>query len=303
MAELAAQAVTAWRQHMAATQTFSQHTQDAYLRDVEQFLEFLCDHHAQDPTINALCALDIADLRALLSSYRRSGLSAATCARKLSSIRAFFDYLDTQGHPPPAALGLIQTPKIAARAPRPVVESDVRRVEKAIKDADASNWIAARNAAVLMLLYGAGLRISEALGLNCGDIESDMLRITGKGSKTRLVPLLPAVQTAISDYLKRSPYGIEAQQPLFRGKRGGRLNPREVQSLVQRLRGALGLPDSVTPHALRHSFATHLLNNGADLRVIQDLLGHAHLSTTQVYTKVETRRLIDTIETFHPRGR
>ncbi|MEM6681874.1 MAG: tyrosine recombinase XerC [Pseudomonadota bacterium] len=288
---------------MAATQHYSAHTQAAYLRDTEQFLDFLQEHWACDVTQEALSGLEITDLRALLSHFRRSGMNAASCARKLSSIRAFFNFLERQGHAPPAALGLIQSPRIAQRAPRPLVEQDMRKLTQEAAQTAKEDWINARNCAVLTLLYGAGLRISEALALNVQDIDTDVARVTGKGQKMRLVPLLPIVKQAIEAYLRDMPHPSEPTSPVFRGMRGGRLNARDVQKLVQRLRGALALPDSATPHALRHSFATHLLNNGADLRVIQDLLGHAHLSTTQVYTKVETRRLVHTIETFHPRGR
>jgi len=218
-------------------------------------------------------------------------------------MRAFFSFLESKGREPPAALGLVQSPKTATRAPRPLVAAAMAKLAAEAAVQAQQDWVNARNCAIVTLLYGAGLRISEALALNLRDIDGDSLRVTGKGQKMRLVPLLPVVSQAIDAYLEQTPHLSDSASPLFRGIRGGRLNPREVQKLMQRLRGGLGLPDSATPHALRHSFATHLLSNGADLRVIQDLLGHAHLSTTQVYTKVETRRLIQTISDFHPRGR
>lgn len=302
MEQLAHTHLTSWQGHMAAADHFSRHTQEAYARDCTQFLEFLSLHWGKDPALPDLAALEIADLRSLLSDFRRSGLSSASCARKLSSVRAFFSYLERQGHTPPAALGLIQTPKVRQRTPRPLDERDMHNVTEASQTLDKRAWVNARNAAVLFLLYGAGLRISEALSLNVEDSEDDVVRVKGKGDKTRIVPILPAVKEAIDTYLGVSPYPREAKSPLFRAIRGGRMNARDVQSTVQTLRGALGLADSVTPHALRHSFATHLLNNGADLRVIQDLLGHANLATTQIYTKVQTDRLVKTIAQFHPRG-
>lgn len=302
MEPLAHSALTAWRATMVATGHFSTHTQTAYLRDTEQALDFLNAYWGQSATIDALAALTISDLRALLSHFRREGLGAASCARKLSSLRAFYGYLEAQGQTPPAALGLIQTPKVRQRTPRPLQQDDMQRLALGAAQNDKRAWINARNAAVLMLLYGAGLRIAEALSLRVEDIDGDVLRVTGKGGKTRMVPLLPTVLEAIGAYLEIAPFSMENGSALFRGVRGGRANPKDIQSLVQNLRRALSLPESVTPHALRHSFATHLLNNGADLRVIQDLLGHANLSTTQIYTKVQTDRLVKTIAEFHPRG-
>lgn len=302
MDPLARTSLKAWQGHMAAADHFSRHTQDAYVRDCTQFLDFLTLHWAKEAALSDLATLQIADLRALLSDFRRSGLSSASCARKLSSVRAFFSYLERQGETPPAALGLIQTPKIRQRTPRPLDESDIQKVTNESQTLDKRTWVNARNAAILFLLYGAGLRISEALSLNVEDSDTDVLRVDGKGGKTRVVPILPAVKDAIATYLDLCPFPHEKKAPLFRAIRGGRMNARDVQSTVQTLRSALGLADSVTPHALRHSFATHLLNNGADLRVIQDLLGHANLATTQIYTKVQTDRLVKTIAQFHPRG-
>lgn len=302
MEPLAHTALTEWRRRMDAAQHFAEHTQDAYLRDTQQALDFFCDHWGGDATLEQLASVSIADLRALLSYFRREGLSAASCARKLSSLRAFYAHLEAQGHAPPAALGLIQTPKIKQRTPRPLQTTDMDRLAQETQTLDKRDWMNARNGAVLLLLYGGGLRIAEALALNVGDMDGDTVRIQGKGGKTRIVPVLPAVLSAIETYVAKAPFAMEPGSALFRGVRGGRANARDIQGVVQILRRGLGLPDSVTPHALRHSFATHLLNNGADLRVIQDLLGHANLATTQIYTKVQTDRLIQTINQFHPRG-
>lgn len=302
MEPLAQPALTAWQGSMAATQHFAKHTQDAYLRDTQQALDFFSDHWGGEITLSQLADVSIADLRSLLSYFRREGLSAASCARKLSSLRAFYAHLETLGQTPPAALGLIQTPKIKQRTPRPLQSSDMDRLAAETQGLDKRDWMNARNGAVLLLLYGGGLRIAEALSLNVGDIDGDLVRVQGKGGKTRVVPILPAVLKAIETYVAKAPFAMESGSALFRGLRGGRANARDIQGVVQSLRRALGLPDSVTPHALRHSFATHLLNNGADLRVIQDLLGHANLATTQIYTKVQTDRLIKTINQFHPRG-
>lgn len=290
---------------MASAGRYAAHTQTAYVNDVAQFLDFLTDYEGGAPTRGTLAAVSIADLRALLSHLRRAGIGAASVARKLSSIRAFYTFLeDTADLAPPPSLALIQTPKQPKRAPRPLDETASQAMTDLAREGAPSQdaWVSARDGAVLLLLYGAGLRISEALGLKPLDVESDMLRISGKGGKVRLVPLLPAVRAAIDAYQTQCPFALTADEALFRGVRGKQLNATTVQALVRRLRGALGLADSVTPHALRHSFATHLLNHGADLRVIQDLLGHANLSTTQVYTKVQTQRLFDTIRAFHPRG-
>ncbi|MEO0412313.1 MAG: tyrosine recombinase XerC [Pseudomonadota bacterium] len=294
----------AWRETLETAGHYAGHTQIAYVQDTEQFLDFLTDHQASTPTWAALSEISIADLRALLSHWRRSGLGAASCARKLSSIRAFYRHLEEQGLQAPPALALIQSPKLPKRTPRPLDEKASEALTAmASKGHDKQDdWISARDGAVLLLLYGAGLRISEALALTPQHLESDMLRIVGKGNKTRLVPLLPAVSAAVDAYEALCPHVLTGDAPLFRSVRGKALGASAVQSVVRKLRSALGLPDSVTPHALRHSFATHLLNNGADLRVIQDLLGHANLSTTQVYTKVQTQRLVDTIKDFHPRG-
>lgn len=287
---------------MAATGHYAAHTQTAYLGDTEQFLDFIGMHWGKEVTLADLGNLEIADLRALLSDFRSQGLGSASCARKLSSIRAFFSYMECKGLTPPASLGLIQTPKIRQRAPRPLQETDLTKVYEQVKVVDKRAWVNARNGAILLLLYGAGLRISEAISLNALDLDGDVLRVSGKGGKTRVVPILPAVRDAVAHYNTLLPFEHEASSPLFRAIRGGRVSARDIQSLIQHLRGALGLPDSVTPHALRHSFASHLLNHGADLRVIQDLLGHANLSTTQIYTKVQTERLVKTIADFHPRG-
>ncbi|MEO6377886.1 MAG: tyrosine recombinase XerC, partial [Caulobacteraceae bacterium] len=225
-------------------------------------------------------------------------------SQALSAIRTFHSFLDRRLGAPNAAIALVRGPKVRPGAPRPVSEDQARgMIAEPGLDPDREDWEAASDAAVLTLLYGCGLRISEALSLKRADAPlGDTVRILGKGGKTRLVPVLPAVAEAVDAYLAAAPFGLAPEEPLFRGKRGGPLGARAVQALMARLRGRLGLPQSATPHALRHSFATHLLAAGADLRAIQELLGHASLSTTQRYTEVDAARLLDVYGKAHPRG-
>ncbi len=301
-------ALAGWFVHLHAERRLSLHTLDAYRRDACHFFEFLQRHLGRTIHLDDLRRLRSADFRAFLAARRRDGAGSRTLARCLSSLRSLFGYLERCGKVSNAALGAIGTPKRPHAIPKPVSLDGSRALIAALGDAGTAGqgWTRARDLAVIMLLYGAGLRISEALGLNRGQAplgpQDDILRITGKGNKTRLVPVLPVIRQAMGDYLERCPHELAADGPLFVGKRGGRLGPRAVQGLMQHLRGALGLPATATPHALRHSFATHLLAAGGDLRSIQELLGHASLSTTQIYTEVDTARLLDVYARAHPRA-
>ena len=249
--------------------------------------------------------LRTADLRAFLAFRRSGGAGARTLGRGLAGIRSFLHFLERRGLANAAGAAALRAPKQPKSLPKPLTAADARRVVSAGEQLAEEPWIAARNAAVLTLLYGSGLRISEALGLSGGDLASPgdtVLRVTGKGGKTRLVPVLPVALQAVAEYRRLCPYHLDPKGLLFRGARGGALQPAIIQREMQKLRSALNLPATATPHALRHSFATHLLGRGGDLRTIQELLGHASLSTTQVYTGVDTARLLEIYEAAHPRA-
>jgi integrase/recombinase XerC len=279
-------------------------TVEAYSRDVEQFLKFLTIHLGGPPGLAELAEMRIADLRAFMASRRNDGAGSRTLARGLAGIRSFVRFLEREGHLNTAVFAAVRPPRSGRSLPRPLPAPAARDVVARDQALDEKPWIAARNTAVLALLYGSGLRISEALGLCRGDAPrgGEALRIIGKGGKERVVPVLPVVAEAIAEYLRLCPYRPGPEAPLFFGARGDRLRARIVQRAMAKLRGALGLPDSATPHALRHSFATHLLAAGGDLRMIQELLGHASLSTTQVYTEVDTTRLLAAYAKAHPRA-
>ncbi|MBO0664326.1 tyrosine recombinase XerC [Jiella sp. MQZ9-1] len=297
---------TAWLETLASERNASAHTIAAYERDLRQFLTFLTAYHARPAMIADLADLKTADLRAFLAERRRGGAGARSLGRNLSGVRAFIKHLEKKGLASAAGARAMRAPKAAKGLPRPLAVDDALEVAEEAGSFAVEPWIAARDVAVLTLLYGCGLRISEALSL-AGDALADptlrAMPITGKGGKTRIVPLLPAVLDAVADYRRLCPFPLSASEPLFRGARGGPLRPQIVQRSMARLRGALGLPDSATPHALRHSFATHLLAAGGDLRTIQDLLGHASLSTTQAYTAVDSDRLMSVYRSAHPRAR
>ncbi len=294
----------AWLQSLAGERRLSQHTLDAYERDTRQFLTFMTGHLAGPTTLNDIKALRPADFRAFLAARRRDGTGPRSLGRNLAGLRSLLRYLEKKGLVNAAGAGAIRSPKQPKSLPKPL--SDTQAVTVVSDDAQLHEtpWIAARDAAVMTLLYGCGLRISEALDLLPGDITpgATTLRITGKGNKTRLVPLLPVVFEAVDKYRKLCPYHLTADQPLFRGARGGKLQQAIIQRTMQTMRSAFGLPETATPHALRHSFATHLLAGGGDLRTIQELLGHASLSTTQVYTGVDASRLLDVYDRAHPRA-
>ena len=280
-------------------------TLEAYERDTRQFFAFLTAHLGGAPAIADISDLRPADLRAFLAHRRQAGAGPRTLARALAAIRSFLRYLEKRGQASAAGAKALRAPKQPKSLPKPLSASDARKVVSADGQLAEEPWIAARNAAVLTLLYGCGLRISEALGLDGSALSAgaeNALRVTGKGGKTRLVPVIPAASQAVAAYRKLCPYHLEAGSPLFRGAKGGPLAPAIVQREMKNMRSALGLPDTATPHALRHSFATHLLGRGGDLRTIQELLGHASLSTTQIYTGVDTARLLEIYEAAHPRA-
>jgi integrase/recombinase XerC len=285
----------------------SDKTTEAYARDIGNFIAFLVEHLGQEPHVSDLARLSRHDVIAWLAKRRsEDGLAASSRARAASSLRAFFKFLDRRLDSANARAMMFETPRRPHRLPRPLPES---LAHKAIEIAgegegdDAPEWVLARDAAILALLYGAGLRLSEALAVSGRDVPApETLRVLGKGRKIRLVPLIRPVREAVNAYVKMCPWAAGPEEPIFRGLRGGPLNPRLVQRLMERLRMRLGLPETATPHALRHSFATHLLANGGDLRSIQALLGHASLSTTQIYTGVDAARLMQVHAEAHPRA-
>jgi len=297
--------VEAWLAHLAAERNLSPKTLEAYRRDVLQFLRFLAEHLGGAPSLKGLAALKPADVRAFMAARRADNIGSRSLMRALAGVRAFARFLERNGKGKVGALAAVRAPKIAKTLPRPLAVAaakDFADPDIAAGDGRAP-WIHARDAAVLALLYGSGLRISEALGLQRGDVKADdAITVTGKGRKQRMVPLLPQVQKLIADYVALCPYDLQETGPLFVGAKGGPLSARIVQLAMARLRGALGLPETATPHALRHSFATHLLARGGDLRSIQELLGHASLSTTQIYTEVDAERLIEAYRAAHPRA-
>jgi integrase/recombinase XerC len=301
-----ARAIRDWLAHLGAERLMSGKTVEAYHRDVRQFLSFLSGHFGARVTLARLRDIQPRDVRAFMSHRRRDGISGRSLMRALAAMRSFARFLERQGGGKVAALAAVRAPRSEKPLPKPLSIAPARHLtDPALRAGEAREpWVLARDAAVLALLYGAGLRISEALGLRVRDFSasSDTIVVTGKGNKDRMVPLLPAVRQLVVDYIALCPYRLAPDQPVFVGVRGAPLSPRIIQLAMAGLRGALGLPDSATPHALRHSFATHLMARGGDLRAIQELLGHASLSTTQVYTAVDTERLMQVYSSTHPRA-
>jgi integrase/recombinase XerC len=293
-----------WLSHLRGERGASEHTLTAYTRDTRQFLGWLEGELGHPPALGDLARLDAKRFRAYMAVRRRSGFSGRSLARTMSALRTFFRWLEAETATSSRAVNQVALPKVPHGIPKPLT------VDRAAAVVDSGmpqelDWIAARDTAVLLLLYGSGLRISEALGLQRQDAPGpgrEVLRIIGKGRKERLVPVLPVTQAAVARYIELCPYPLAADWPLFVGAKGGRLSPRIVQLAMERAREALDLPSTATPHALRHSFATHLLSAGADLRQIQELLGHASLSTTQVYTEVDRERLLAVYDKAHPRA-
>jgi integrase/recombinase XerC len=304
--EIGAEAVR-WLAWLSNERRSSRHTIDAYGRDVRFFLAFLSEHQGKPPDSAALKALEPADLRSFLARRRNEGLENRSLLRSLAAVRSFLRALEKKGLAKTDFFGAVRAPKRPHSLPKALTVADARDlIDRDSRAGEAREpWVLARDAAVLGLLYGAGLRISEALSIEHGRAPTgavDRVTILGKGGKTRTVPVIEPVRRLIEIYLDLCPHEL-SHGPLFIGTRGGPLSPRIVQLAVQRMRGALGLPDSATPHALRHSFATHLLGRGGDLRTIQELLGHASLSTTQIYTAVDKTRLLDAYRLAHPRAK
>lgn len=301
----------AWRDWLKSERRLAAHTLVAYEHDVATFLGFMTTYLGKPPTLDALSKLKPAEFRAWLAERARQGLARTSTARAFSSVRSFFQFLDKRGLAHNASIGAIQTPKLPRSVPKALSERDMEDLLEAPAEQEREAWLDLRDAAVLMLLYGAGLRIGEALDLTKAGVEEllksgrDTLSVTGKGNKTRLVPLLPQALDALRAYRDACPWlaALGPNEAFFIGARGGALDPAIVQKRVRDIRRGLGLAESVTPHALRHSFATHLLGAGGDLRTIQELLGHASLSTTQRYTDVDTARLTAVYRAAHPRAK
>ncbi|MCW2410515.1 MULTISPECIES: tyrosine recombinase XerC [unclassified Sphingobium] len=288
-----------WRAHLAEGRRRSLHTVRAYVSTAERLLDWMADMDGRAPTSAAITTLTTSDLRAFLAARRAEGIGNSSAARELSALRAFLRFVGGEG----ATIPVMRGPRVKPGVPRPISPDEAVALAEDIAETARDGWIGARDWAVLMLLYGAGLRISEALGLTGDALPlAETLRVLGKRGKTRVVPLLPQVRSAIEEYIALCPYPTGKDAPLFRGSRGGPLSPALIRRAVQGARGRLGLHDRTTPHALRHSFATHLLGRGADLRSLQELLGHASLSSTQIYTQVDAAHLLDVYRNAHPRA-
>jgi integrase/recombinase XerC len=299
-----AERIREWREWLRAERRASPNTLDAYARDIARFLAFLTEYQGATPDLAALEALATRDFRAYLAARDGAGIGRSSLAREVSSLRTLFAWLEREGLAANPALAALRTPKAPQTLPRPLSADEALDTVRNAASLAKTPWIGKRDTAALLLMYGAGLRIGEALGLNVADLPyGGALKVTGKGNKTRIVPVLPVIETAIADYLAACPFKGTKDDPLFIGARGERLNPGVLQRQVRTLRDALGLPPTATPHALRHSFATHLLEAGGDLRTIQELLGHASLAATQRYTKVDAAKLKAVHGAAHPRDR
>lgn len=299
----ATRALDDWLAHLKALDNASANTCAAYHADLLGFLSFISLHHGDATGIAPLTRLTVSDMRAWMAHERRRGVSARSLARSLSAVKSFFRWLARRDGFEPTAVLSARAPKFQKRLPRPLAEDAARAMLDTVEMQARETWVAERDVAVVMLLYGCGLRISEALSLTGADHPlPEVLRITGKGNKERLVPVIAPARDAVARYVRACPLELGHAAPLFRGVRGGALSPRAIQKVVAAARLQLGLPASATPHAMRHSFATHLLTAGGDLRAIQELLGHASLSTTQAYTAVDTARLQEVYDKAHPRA-
>jgi integrase/recombinase XerC len=296
-------AIGSYLDFLTSEKRASPRTIENYARDLTRFFEFLGDHLEDEAGLANLMDLSVGDFRAFLASRRAEGLAPRSIARNLSTLRGFFRHMEREGVGINHNLARLRTPKTPHSIPKPLSEPAAKALINDAAQTSAEPWVAARNTALVTLIYACGLRVSEALSLNRSDAPlPPAITILGKGNKERLVPVLPVAQKAVDAYLKLCPHGLASDDALFVGVRGARLNPREVQKLMVTLRARLGLPSTATPHALRHSFATHLLSAGGDLRSIQELLGHASLSTTQIYTEVDAVRLRDVYDKAHPRN-
>lgn len=285
----------------------SRHTVEAYLRDVTQFIAFLAEHSEQEVSLASFNTLKAMDVRSFLAKRRNvEATQSRSLARSLSGLRSFTRYLSEKNYPVSAAFKIVNSPRIPKSLPRPMSQNDALRMIALAGDMSSNKWENLRNQALLVLIYGCGLRISEALNLSYDDRpkpDNIIIRITGKGKKQRDMPILPLIENAIRQYIQAAPFDFKDDDPLFRGVRGGRFSARQVQMIVEKCRRSMGLPDTVTPHAFRHSFATHLLAAGGDLRTIQELLGHTSLSSTQIYTEIEDTELGRIYKKAHPRSK
>jgi len=303
-----AAAMAAWLHHLAHERRLSARTIEAYGRDARQFLAFLGKRFGAPPGVADFTDCAPGDLRAFLAQRRAEGVEGRSLQRALSALKSLARHIARENGQSAPALGAVRAPKAGRRLPRPLSPTDAKAMTTtALREGEEREpWVLARDAAVLALLYGSGLRISEALGLKTQGVPKpgagDSITVMGKGRKPRMVPVLQPVLALIAEYVAICPYALGPDRPLFVGAKGGPLSPRIIQLVMERLRGALNLPETATPHALRHSFATHLLGRGGDLRAIQELLGHAKLSTTQIYTAVDTERLLEVYNSAHPRA-
>ncbi|MEO0057159.1 MAG: hypothetical protein RIT17_603 [Pseudomonadota bacterium] len=290
--------IAAWRAHLADNRRRSPHTVRAYVAAAER----LCAAHALDDW-SAVARTEAHGLRAFLAARRTEGLGNASTARELSALKAFIAFAREQAGDPDPAAPRLRGPRLKKGLPRPVTPDEAVNIASLVDGLAADGWVGARDRAVLLLLYGSGLRMAEALSLSGRDaVLGEVLQVTGKGGKQRLVPILPITRAAVAEYVRLCPWPLDPGDPLFRGAKGGPLSPGMVQRAMAQARRALGLPDTATPHALRHSFATHLLSAGADLRSLQELLGHASLGSTQIYTRVDAASLLENYRKAHPRG-
>ena len=297
-------AVDEWQRWMKTERRCSGHTVAAYSRDLAEFLKFVKEYTEETPSFKILADLAVTDFRAYLSARTGDGVSRTSLARNLSTLRNFFKFLERNAVLSNPAVSVLHAPALPKALPKPVTQGQALEIIKTAAELQKEEWMKRRDVAFVMLLYGCGLRISEALALDVKDRpRSDMMTVFGKGRKERAVPVLPAVRSAIEAYLRVRPDGAKPNTPLFIGAQGERVNPGVMQRQIRRIRDELGLPASVTPHALRHSFATHLLNGGGDLRTIQELLGHESLSTTQRYTGLDAEHMMDVYAHAHPRAK
>lgn len=301
MAGDASAVARAWQQSLASERRLAAKTREAYVRDLSQFAQFLACHTDTAVDIAALSTIPLADFRSFMAKRRSDGIQSRSLARQVSALRSFFRFAESNGHFINKAYAAVRTPKLPHAIPRPLPEQAAAQASELSREL-APDWTGLRDRAVLTLLYACGLRISEALALTPEHLRENPMRVKGKGGKMRLVPVLGDARQTVADYLSVCPFPLLANKPIFRGSKGGPLSPRIIQLLMEKLRGALSLPDTATPHALRHSFASHLLGNGADLRVIQELLGHASLSTTQVYTEVNRAHVMEQYRKAFPQA-
>ncbi len=296
-------ALQEWLDHEKSLKGSAENTVTAYAGDVTEFLAFITGHKGESQGLGALSKITISDMRAWMANSRGAGVGPRSLARKLSAVKVFYRWLAAREGFEPTAVLLTRSPKFTKKLPRPLAIDAARDMIETVEMQSLEPWVAARDAAVVTLLWGCGLRISEALALKGIDAPlPQVMRIIGKGGKERIVPVVDAARAAVDAYVKACPHMLTDDGPLFRGVRGGVLSPRAIQKAMASARMQLGLPATATPHALRHSFATHLLNAGGDLRTIQELLGHASLSTTQAYTAIDTARLLDVYDNAHPKA-